>query len=135
MHLPVASIFLCAAATWLLGLSVIAMLTRRQQKVALGEGNNPTMQRAMRAQANAAEYLPMMGLLMLAAEVQGAPQLALQGLGGLMLLGRLSHAYGLLVAEPKAKDFKFRVAGMACTWSALGFGVLLVFVLTTGLFN
>jgi len=133
MHLPVSSIFLCAAATWLVGLSVLAMLTRRKQKVALGDGNNPVMQRAMRAQANAAEYLPMMGLLLVVAEVQGAAQLALQLLGGLMLLGRFAHAYGLLWAEPMHKNFSYRVFGMACTWSALGFAVGLVFLVTTGL--
>ncbi len=133
MHLPVSSIFLCAAATWLVGLSVVAMLTRRKQKIAIGDGNNPIMQRAMRAQANATEYLPMMGLLLLAAEAQGAAQLALQALGGLMLLGRVSHAYGLLYAEPVRKNFTFRVFGMVCTWSALGFAVGLVFLVTTGL--
>ena len=126
--LPVTSIFVAAAATWLIALSVLAMLTRRKQKISVGTGNNPSMERAMRAQANAAEYLPMMGLLMGLAETQGAPQWALMALGGATILGRFSHAFGLLIAEPKHKNFSYRVGGMALTWSPLGCGAAIVFL-------
>ncbi len=126
----VSAIFIAAAAVWLVGLSVLTMLMRRKLKISIGTAGNPTMERFMRAQANAAEYLPMMGLLMVAMELQGAPHWLLMGLGGTMLLGRLSHGYGLLVAEPKFKDFKFRVFGMVCTWGCLGVGALVALGMT-----
>lgn len=129
---PVSALFIAAAAVVLISLSVPTMLMRRKHKVAIGVGDNATIERYMRAQANAAEYLPMMALLMLAMELQGAPHWLLMALGGIMLLGRFSHAYGLLVAEPNHKDFKFRVFGMTCTWSCLGLGASAAFLQVVG---
>ncbi len=130
--LPITSIFLAAATAWFIGLSVLTMLKRRQQKVPIGAGNNAILERTMRAQANAAEYVPLMGVLMVVMETQGLPIWALMALGGSMLVGRVLHAYGLLVAEPKDKNFKFRVLGMVCTWTPLGLAAMVVFLQSIG---
>lgn len=133
MHLPVSSIFICAAAAWILALSVLTMITRVQEKVDLGEGKSPKLLRAIRAQANAVEYLPIFGLLLILAEVQGAAQLPLQLLGATMMLGRVLHAASLLIVEPKYKHLNVRIPGMMLTWLSLGAATGLVFAITTGL--
>ncbi len=68
---------------------------RMQQKVMAGDKGDPVMANAMRLHANFAEYVPLVLILILLAEMQGAPALALHLLGGGLLLGRIMHAFGM----------------------------------------
>jgi hypothetical protein len=69
---------------------------RQTHKVALGDGGNPAVLQAMRAHANATEYIPaaLVGLGLLAI-LEPVPLLAVQILGGVFTLGRVLHAFGL----------------------------------------
>ena len=110
-------------------LSVRTIKLRRQLKVAIGADGNPTLQRAMRAHGNFAEYVPLTLLLMFLFELQGARFLIIHVLGICLLLGRLSHARG--VSQEK-EDYRYRVFGMLMTFAALvgsAVGVLLFYVL------
>ncbi len=80
----------------------------------------------MRAQANALEYIPLMALLLMLAEAQGLPAWALIILAIGTMLGRISHAYGVVWAEPKFKNFTWRIVGMSLTWTPLGFAAAIV---------
>ena len=68
---------------------------RMQQKVLSGDKGNPVMANAMRVHANFAEYVPLALILLLLAEMQGAPALALHALGAGLLLARVMHALGM----------------------------------------
>ncbi|NBX86150.1 MAG: glutathione metabolism protein [Proteobacteria bacterium] len=120
---------------WLLGQSVLVMLMRRQLRVAIGNGagKQPLLERAMRAQANTAEYAPLLLILLGLAEMQTGAMLLLAMLAGIIAAGRVFHAIALLWTEPR--DIKlglnFRVAGMACTWT--GLGILAGWALVVGL--
>lgn len=98
-------------------LSVRALRMRRNLRITVGDGGNPAMLRAMRVHANFAEYVPLALLLMAFAEVRGAHGVLMHGLGAGLLLGRLSHAYGV---SRIAEDFRFRVFGMAMTLTVIG---------------
>jgi len=94
-------------------LSVRTLRLRRRLQVAVGDGGNVLMLRAMRVHGNFAEYVPL-GLLMIAgAEVLSAPAALVHGLGILLLVGRLVHAFGVS-QEPEM--FAYRVGGMALTF-------------------
>ena len=91
-----------AAALWagliLLLMLVLAVLTTRQRQrhnVLIGDGGIDELVRAVRAFGNATEYAPAgiaaLGLLALT----GANALLVHGVGALLLLGRLAHAWGL----------------------------------------
>ena len=108
-------------ALMLVVLSVRVIRVRRTARVALGDGGDVLLQRRTRVQANFSEYVPLCLLLMLLAELQGVPALALHAIGLLLLLGRISHAYGV---SQEPETFTFRVAGMAMTFAALGIGAL-----------
>ena len=75
-------------------LSLATVKQRFKQKVSIGTGDNKDMVKAMRAHANFAEYTPIGLLLMVMAELQGAPIWAMHFLGVLLLAGRFMHAYG-----------------------------------------
>lgn len=115
---PVYAAFL---ALLFVALSVRVIKQRRQAQVAIGAGGSKSLERAMRVQANFAEYVPFAVLLLALMELQGAPAALLHGLGLLLLVGRLSHAYGV---SQERENFRFRVSGMMATFATLTIAAL-----------
>ena len=70
----------------------------------------------MRVHSNFAEYVPLTLLMIYLVEVTGAPPLWVHGLGISVLLGRVSHAFGVSQTQ---ENYVFRVAGMAMTFTPL----------------
>ncbi len=97
-------------------LSVRTLRLRGRFKVAVGDGGNGTLLRAIRVHANFAEYVPIGLLLIAGCEVLDAPAWLIHGLGSTLLVGRLVHAYGL---ANTAEVMAFRVTGMVFTFSSL----------------
>lgn len=97
-------------------LSVRTLLLRRRLRIAVGDGGNKQMLRAMRVHANFAEYAPLGLLLLFMLELAGAPRALLHVLCLCLLAGRAVHAYGV---SKVAEDYRYRVFGMAMTFTAL----------------
>jgi uncharacterized membrane protein YecN with MAPEG domain len=97
-----------------LSLRVIGL--RRRLKVGIGTGGQPAIERAMRAQANFAEYVPFALLLLALAEAGGAPSAIIHALGAALLAGRIAHGWGITRDK---EDFRFRVAGMGATFTVI----------------
>lgn len=109
-------------------LSARTIKLRRQLKIAIGAGGNPTMHRAMRVHGNFAEYVPLSLLLVFMFELQGAHFLLIHLLGACLLLGRLAHAHGV---SREKEDYRYRVFGMLMTFAVLvgsAVGVLVLYV-------
>ena len=94
---------------------------RRSNKVALGTGGVAALERAIRAHSNFAEYVPLSLFLILCAELQGVHSLIVNGLGLLLLIGRIIHSYGISQVEEK---FSFRVTGMTMTIASIVFAAM-----------
>lgn len=122
MLLPATSLYAALLILMLVALSVRIIRLRRKHGVLFLDNNIDALKTAIRAQANFAEYTPfaLLGLGLL--EIQHFPAWALHLLASLFLAGRLLHAYGHNTFEPgKVKEhLKLRVAGMVCTFNALG---------------
>ena len=97
-------------------LSVRTLRLRRRVRIAIGHGDNELLLRAMRVHANFAEYVPLALLLMYFVETTGAGPAQMHALGACLTIGRISHAFG--VGQVK-EDFRFRVLGMALTFTVL----------------
>jgi uncharacterized protein len=97
-------------------LSVRVIRTRRGRKIAIGDGQDQQMLRAMRVHANFAEYVPMSLLMMTLAESTGTPTILIHAAGIALIVGRLAHAFGV---SQTPENFKFRVTGMALTFTVL----------------
>lgn len=97
-------------------LSVRTLRLRRSLKIAIGDGGDKRMLRAMRVHSNFAEYVPYALLMIYLAEVNGAPSILIHALGLSLLIGRLSHAFGV---SRDHEQFQYRVAGMALTFTVL----------------
>jgi len=97
-------------------LSARTIGVRRNAKISIGDGGDDSMLRAMRMHANFAEYAPITLLLLAFVEIQGGPSWMLHALGALLLIARLSHAYGISSVQAPGK---FRVAGMVGTFTTI----------------
>lgn len=104
------------AALLLVYLSIRVIRLRRSQKVAIGDGENPLLRRAMRVQANFTEYAPLTLLLIAFAELQGVQGFIIHLLAASLIVARTLHAYG--VAQD-TENLRFRVLGMVVTFFVL----------------
>ncbi|CZF85745.1 MAPEG family protein [Grimontia marina] len=114
MITPIYAALLCLVFIFL-ALRVVKF--RHGYKVALGDGDEKLLRKAIRAHGNFAEYVPFALILMLMVELQldqGSQYLHI--LGALLLIGRLLHAYA--VSQP-SEPLAFRVYGMFLTFSVL----------------
>jgi uncharacterized membrane protein YecN with MAPEG domain len=106
----VSSFYAAILALLIVWLSLRVIKLRWAKKVRFGDGGDPELQVAVRAQGNAIEYAPISLLLLVLLELSGA-HVALVHFGGIAVLaGRLLHARGLL-----AERFRYRVLGMQVT--------------------
>jgi uncharacterized protein len=115
----ITSLYAGLLALLYLGISGWVVRVRMQQKVMSGDKGDPVMANAMRLHANFAEYVPMTLILILLAELQGAPALALHALGAGLLLARIMHAAGM-AREPHSSAL--RGGGATLTFLVLLFG-------------
>lgn len=114
--MAVTALYGALLALLFLALSVRIVGLRRRLRVAVGDGGEPQLLRAIRAHGNFAEYVPLSVLLLAMAEVQGGTPILLHALGIALLAGRVAHAWGL--NQPN-EDLRYRVFGMAATFTAL----------------
>ncbi len=108
-------------------LSLRTIGLRRRLQIAVGDADNPLMLRAMRVHANFAEYVPFALLLIFLVESQGARAALVHGLCVALLIGRLSHAWGVSQAR---ENFRFRVTGMVLTFTTLVSAALYLLIVT-----
>jgi uncharacterized protein len=113
-------------ALLLVVLSVRTLRVRRRLRIPVGDGGNPEMLRAMRVHANFIEYVPISLLLIFMLELGGGWGWLVHALCLALVGGRVVHAYGYGQA---AEDFRFRVAGMSLTFTALAGAAIALLVL------
>ncbi|MFN8702730.1 MAG: MAPEG family protein [Rhodospirillales bacterium] len=125
MNLVVVPIYAALLAILFVVLSIRAIGARRIAKVAVGPLGREALDRRLRVHANCAEYAPFALLLLALAEARGAPGFALHAGAAVLVLGRLSHAWGM---SRVPENFGFRVAGMGMTFAAYAFAFVAIAV-------
>lgn len=116
MSLSIAPLYGGVLGLLFAGLSFRVIRARQRFRITLGDGGNRMLMRRLRVQANFAEYVPMVVLLMVLAELQGTPAWVLHGVGAVLLVGRSIHAYGV---SQEPETIAVRAFGMALTMTAL----------------
>lgn len=116
LRLEIAALYVGMNILILLVLGVMVALGRQRHKIVLGEGENRDFARAVRAHANAAEYIPagLAGLVLIALMEPATPLWLLHGAGLSLTIGRILHAIGLHTGALNIG----RTAGIALTWLA-----------------
>lgn len=103
---------LCAAVQVALTAMVIAR--RAQSGVSLLDGGDTVLTRRMRAHGNFTETVPLTLLLMGLLELAAAPRGLLMGLAGLLMVGRLLHAVGVIT---RGDSWARRLGMVATLWA------------------
>jgi uncharacterized protein len=106
----VSSIYAGILALIIVWLSLNVIKLRRANKVKLGDGGVPELQNAIRAQGNAAEYIPISLILLVLLELSGVNLWLVHLAGVTLIIGRIIHAKGLL-----SENLRYRVLGMQFT--------------------
>ncbi|UPT64304.1 MAG: MAPEG family protein [Hyphomonadaceae bacterium JAD_PAG50586_4] len=114
LRLEIAALYAGVNILILLVLAVLVVAGRRKHKITLGDGGNSDFNRAVRAHANAAEYIPagLVGIVVLALMEPASPLWLLHAAGISLTVGRILHGLGL-----HAGTLNFgRMFGMVLTW-------------------
>jgi len=112
MHLDITPYYAAVLALLFIILSVRTIKSRREHKVAIGDGGEKSLLRAARVHANFSEYLPFTLLLIAMLEIQSYSHWIIHGLCIALLAARIAHAYGVSQTN---ENFKFRIFGTATT--------------------
>ena len=119
----VVPVYAAIFAIMLVALSLRVANTRREARVALGDGGKKLLQRRIRAQGNFTEYVPMALILLLFIEWQGWSRWLVHALCLVLLAARALHAYGV---SQEPEDIRLRATGMATTAGVLVVAALLL---------
>ena len=114
MPLTATPLYAGLLALLLVFLSFRVIFYRFSARISLGDENDKNLRKRIRVQANCAEYAPFGVILLLLAELQGAPFWALHLLGGTLIAGRLLHAVGM---GSTPQILRLRQAGMVLTFT------------------
>lgn len=120
----IAGFYAALGALLIVALAARVMWLRNVHGVGLGAGGDPVLARAIRAHANAVEYLPIaLLLLVLLALEQTRPGL-LHLFGIVLIVARILHATGLSTASGRSFG---RMAGIGLTVAVmLAMAILLI---------
>lgn len=95
-----------------IALSLKVIMLRHRYKVSLGASGHEDLEKMIRGHGNFAEYVPIALILLLCAEANHADSTVLSILGGLLILGRLFHAWAFIFNK---YHYRFRSRGMVLT--------------------
>ena len=93
--------------------SVLVTMARVKHKVDFGDGGNIAVTQRVRVQGNLIEYVPIALILLGIIEAAGSASWLLHTLGVVLILARLSHAWGIY-SNPKPGAG--RGVGATATW-------------------
>ena len=132
MYAHYLSPFAAVLALIYVALSMYVVRLRTRARQAIGTGNDPLLERAVRAHANFAEYTPITLILLWLMLSLSLPHILVSILAFWFTFARLLHAYSILVAEPRFHNYRYRMAAMISTFSVLTIAAIsiLVFQLT-----
>lgn len=114
--MPITTLYAGLLALVFVVLSFRTIGARRAARIEIGDGSDRELLRRMRVHANFAEYVPIALIMMALAEMLKSGALLLHGIGLMLLVGRIVHAYAL---SQSPHILRLRVAGMVATLTAI----------------
>jgi uncharacterized membrane protein YecN with MAPEG domain len=116
---PVTALTALVLIPLLFRLAFAVIRKRQEHQVAVGTGNQSDLEVAIRTHGNFIEYVPFVLMLLLCAEVNGAPLWLTVPAGAALVVGRLIHARAI-----PAGDIGLRVRAMTLTFASIALGAV-----------
>lgn len=114
--MEISAIYMALSGILIVVLALQVVRGRWRYRVGIGDGDNKALNRLIRVHGNAAEYLPIALLLLLAVENTLSSAWPVHALGSVLVISRLLHAYGL---GRSAGSSAPRFLGTAGTWTMI----------------
>ena len=111
MILPTTTLYALPLALIFLALWFQVTSFRAANNVSIGDAGNVTLHERIRRHGNFVEWVPMGLILMALAEAGGSNSVALHTAGGLIVLGRAVHPFGLKAVRAA---HPLRIIGNSC---------------------
>ncbi|SDI75423.1 hypothetical protein SAMN04488540_10324 [Ferrimonas sediminum] len=96
MSLMISGIYIAATAAIMMVLAYRVVAMRRACGIGVGCGDNRSLELRVRSHANLLEYAPLVLLMLIAAESNGANAWLLHSVGSVWLVARVLHPWGLV---------------------------------------
>jgi uncharacterized protein len=112
MALQITSLYASILAIAAITLAIIVSTKRGKYGVSIMDGGHPELALWIRKHGNFAEAVPFALFMMALAEIRGMPGVWLHLTGGLLLISRVAHVYGLSNQNPTEP---LRIAGTVGT--------------------
>lgn len=120
----IAGLYVALGALLIVALALRVMWLRGKRGVGLGSGGDTVLERAIRAHANAVEYLPIALLLLVLLAIEQTRPGLLHVFGIVLIVSRILHAIGLSRASGRSFG---RAVGIGLTVSVtLAMAILLI---------
>lgn len=131
MKPAVAALMLWSGLLGLLYLALAGYVVRHRYraKVAIGDGGDPGLARAIRVHGNFAEYVPLALFLLLLLALAGWGSLHIHILAGTLFVARAAHAIGLAGSEGPSPG---RAVGILGTWGVVAAASVMVLATALG---
>jgi uncharacterized membrane protein YecN with MAPEG domain len=100
-------------------LSVWVVAGRAGFKVNHGDGDNPTLNRRIRAHGNFAEYVPLILILVALLEARATSSYIIHALLLPLVIARALHPFGMVAREGSPQQVVCRGGGTMVTWVVL----------------
>ncbi len=107
------------------GLSLRVVAGRFKTKTSFGDGGDADLNVRIRTHSNFAEYIPLALILLMGVETYEYPRLVIHIFGTLLILSRLSHAYGLSKNNGLNPA---RPAGMITTFLVMAVSAIMILI-------
>ncbi|MGB5864234.1 MAG: MAPEG family protein [Sulfitobacter sp.] len=104
-------------------LSGLVIRQRTALEKVTGTRDETDLNKSMRVQANFVEYVPLGLLLMICAELLGAPAAAIHAMGATLLIGRICHGIGM---SRSPQVIALRAVGFLLTFVMLALSAIAV---------
>jgi uncharacterized membrane protein YecN with MAPEG domain len=114
--MTITAIYAALLGLLLLILPINVIRICRSDRVSLGAGDRPLLERRIRAQGNFTEYVPIALILIAFVESAGGAPNLVHGLGLALVVGRLAHAIALTKLTPRPA---FRSVGIVLTFAVV----------------
>ena len=114
--MPITAIYAGLLALLFVVLSFRVIFVRMAEKISLGDGGKPELEKRIRAHANFVEYAPIGLILLGLAESLHSPAWSLHALGATLVAGRALHGFGISQTPQWVPG---RFIGMNATFAAI----------------
>lgn len=101
------------------GLSIWVMARRLSANVLHGDGGDAVLLHRARSQANFAEYVPLILIVVGLLEAHGGSRTLVHGLLAVLLVGRVLHPFGMTAPANSPRQYACRGGGILATFAVL----------------